>query len=81
MTIKTDIYRENSRNNVLSYFRVNYLIICRCGGGVCVVIGKVRVYGLELSDFEPQSCYYVHFLTNTSGKGMNPLFHLQLWLK
>ena len=27
--------------------------------------------GLVVSEFELQSCYYVHFRTNTFGKGMN----------
>ena len=26
-----------------------------------------------VSEFKPQSCYYVHFWTNTLAKGMNPL--------
>ena len=29
--------------------------------------------GLEVSEFELFSRYYVHFWTNTPGKGMNPL--------
>ena len=32
--------------------------------------------GLEVSMFEFQSCYYVHFRTNTVGKGMNPIIPL-----
>ena len=35
-----------------------------------------------VSKFKLQLCYYVHFLTNTLVKGMNPLIlHLQLWIK
>ena len=29
--------------------------------------------GIVVSEFELQSRYYVHFRTNTLGKGMNPL--------
>ena len=28
---------------------------------------------MEVSEFELQSLYYIHFGTNTLGKGMNPL--------
>ena len=31
--------------------------------------------GIVVSEFELQSLYYVHFWTNTLGKGMNPLIH------
>ena len=29
-----------------------------------------------VSEFEMQSCYYIHFLTNILGKGMRPLISL-----
>ena len=32
---------------------------------------KVSIYGLEVSEFELKSRYYVYFQTNTLGKGMN----------
>ena len=32
---------------------------------------------LEVSEFELQSQYYVHFRTNTFRKGMNPHIHPQ----
>ena len=35
---------------------------------------------LEISEFELQSRYYVHFQANTLGKGMNPLIY-QLWVE
>ena len=46
-------------------------IACRrgCPRGVMV---KVADCGI-VSEFVLQSCYYVHFRTNTLGKGMNPL--------
>ena len=34
-------------------------------------MAKVLNYGLELSKFELQSHYYVHFWTDTLRKGMN----------
>ena len=30
-------------------------------------------YEIEVNEFELQSCYYVHFWTNTLGKGMSSL--------
>ena len=37
------------------------------------VMAYVRDYSFEVSEFEHQSSYYVHFRTNTLGKGMNSL--------
>ena len=37
------------------------------------VVTIVLNYDLEVSKFEMQSRHYVHFRTNTLGKGMNPL--------
>ena len=34
---------------------------------------KAMDYGIVVSEFILQSRYYVHFQTNTLGKGMNPL--------
>ena len=39
------------------------------------VTAKVLDCGLEVSEFELQSCCYVHFQTNTFGKAMNPLVY------
>ena len=38
-----------------------------------VVVAIVLVCDIVVSEFELQSCYYVHFRTDTLGKGMNPL--------
>ena len=35
------------------------------------VVAKVLYCGLEVSEFELQSCYYVHFRTNSLGKDMS----------
>ena len=40
------------------------------------VITKVLDCCLELSELELQSHYYIHFRTNTIGKGINPLIPL-----
>ena len=42
-------------------------------GSTCGEMAKVLDCGLEVSEFELQSCYYVHFRTNTFEKAMNPL--------
>ena len=34
---------------------------------------KAMDRGIVVSEFELQSCYYVHFRANTPGKGMNSL--------
>ena len=45
--------------------------------GVMVTVDNC---GLEVSEFELQSCYYANFRTNTQGKGIGlPLFPLQLF--
>ena len=35
-------------------------------------------WSLELSEFELQSFYYVHFRTNIFGKDMNTLIHIAM---
>ena len=39
------------------------------------VVAKVLNYSLEVSEFELQLCYNVHFGTNTLGKSMKPFIH------
>ena len=48
-----------------------------CPRGVMV---KAMSCGIVVRKFVLQSRYYVHFRANTLGKGMNPLFSLQLWV-
>ena len=50
---------------------------------VCGVMNKMLKFGLEVSEFELQLYYYIHFWTNILGKGMNPLVSPppQLWVK
>ena len=40
---------------------------------------KISENGSEVSKYQLQSCYYVHFQTNNIWKGMNLLI-LQLWV-
>ena len=35
-------------------------------------------FGIVVCEFEIQSRYYIHFRTNTYGKGMNPLILLAM---
>ena len=42
-------------------------------GGPRGVMVKAMDSGIVESEFELQSCYYIHFRTNILGKGMNPL--------
>ena len=37
------------------------------------VMVKAMDYGVVVSEFELQFCYYVHIRANTIGEGMNPL--------
>ena len=47
----------------------------RCPHGVMV---KARDCGIIISEFEVQSCDYVHFRTNILGNGVNPLILLAM---
>ena len=49
----------------------------QCGSPHGVMI-KGLDHGIPVSEFELQSLYYVHFQTNTRGKGMNPLILLAM---
>ena len=42
------------------------------------VMAKVLDYKLEISEFELQSRFYVHFRINIFGKGINPLILLAI---
>ena len=48
--------------------RVDHMWKCLCG-----VMIKVMNCGIVVSEFEIQSCYYVHYRTNTLGNGRKPL--------
>ena len=58
-------------HNITHNFKYSSLILMgECPLGVMV---KAQRCGILVSEFELQSPYYVHFRTNTLGKGMNPL--------
>ena len=42
-------------------------------GSPCGAAANVLDYEIVVSEFKLQSCYYIHFQTNTLGKGMNML--------
>ena len=56
----------------LSYHLLKFATL-REGGGLCGVMFKALDCRIVVGEFELQSCYYVHFCTNTLGKGMNPI--------
>ena len=59
----------------MGQIELNWVLGCPRG-----VMVKAMDCGIVVREFVLQSCYYVHFQTNTLGKGMNPLI-LQLWVK
>ena len=61
----------------LLFFNKNDVGIRGC---LCGVMVKVMDCRIVVSEFKLQSHYYVHFLTITLKKGMNPLV-LQLWAR
>ena len=44
-------------------------------GSLCGVMANMLECDFVVSEFELQSCYYVHFRTNNLGKGINSLLH------
>ena len=62
MALQTD-------RNIFLFIKMPFELL-ECPRGVIV---KVLYYGIVVNEFELQSRYYVHFRTNTPGKGMNPL--------
>ena len=58
---------------------VNLLMINKENRSLCGIIAKVLDCGLNVSEFNLQSCNCIHFWTNTLGKGIEPpypLWHL-----
>ena len=55
------------------YLTVSLTLQPEPGRCPCVVMVKAMDCGIVVSEFELQLRYYVHFRTNTLGKGMNPL--------
>ena len=63
--------KYKAESNILQYFGSVFSIFFKLQQrGVMV---KAMDWGIVVSEFIPQSCYYVHFRANTLGKGMNPL--------
>ena len=59
---------NNAKKHKMKLVLSSYLLQA-CPRGV---VGKVMDCRLVINDFELQSRYYVHFHTNTVGKGMKP---------
>ena len=62
------------------HHQIQYTIITKIEGCPRGVMVKATHCGIVVREFVLQSRYYVHFRANTLGKGMNPLFSLQLWV-
>ena len=63
-------YRAEMEHSIVKRFSQNEV---SKDVGPRVVVAIVQDWGLEESEFELQSRYYVHFRINPVGKGMNPL--------
>ena len=79
---KTKTFRESCNATITkvlntsgaNYKLILYMYTCMYGGEC------PHGYGVVVREFELQSCYNVHFRTNTLEKGMNLLFS-DLWVK
>ena len=60
----------NTNGKYLAEFSLEYKLVCGCPRGVMVKAMDCRIV---VSEFGLQSRYYVHFLTNTLEKAMNPI--------
>ena len=71
----SDIFPSSYLNTLgslrVSYLSVRYILLFV---SICLrYVSKIMDCGIVVSKFVLQSCYYVHFQTNTLGEGMNPL--------
>ena len=59
---------------ILQYYtsNIHFQFLCFMAGCSRCVSVKAMDCRIVVSEFELQSCYYVHFRANTLGKGMNP---------
>ena len=77
------LYKFSSTTSLIKYLiiiiiclytvKYSYLMLIFSRGIPYGIMDKVLDCGFEVSKFELQLCYYIHFLTNTIGKNMNPL--------
>ena len=59
--------------NLIFMFHTFFSSLERSGGVLVGVMVKALDCRIIISEFEHQSCYYVHFRANTLGKGMSTL--------
>ena len=67
-----------------SYFLSNYMVSSNHSyleDSLCCIMANMLDFNLIVSKFKLQLCYYIHFQTNTLGKGMNLLIPSQLWVE
>ena len=79
------------RPNTVFYMSNNGLFSSSGDGSSCAIVGgwdssygvvdNVPDCNIVVSEFKLQSCYYVHFWTNTLGKGINPLIPISIWVE
>ena len=62
----------------ICYFNV---YLCHLHESSFGIMAKVLDSGLKVSKFKLQSCYYIQFWTDTLGKGIEPPYPCQLWIK
>ena len=78
LTIKWEVYILLKKTSLVLY----HCVIVILSAWICIWVYNIRTrvldFSLEVSEFELQSCYYVHFGTDILGKGMNPLILLSI---
>ena len=74
--LKMDLKSEFNQD-LAQFKQADFNTMVGCPRGVMV---KAMHCGIVVREFVLQSRYYFHFRANTLGKGMNPLFSLQLWV-
>ena len=62
-------------NGFINFYLIRIILFTINQSGLCLhgVMFKALDFRIVVSEFELQSCYYVHFRTNTFGKGMKLL--------
>ena len=45
----------------------------KCKDNLCGAMAKVLVSSFKMSEFEVQSCYYIHLQDNNMGKDVKPI--------
>ena len=72
----SDFLLARDSKNSWNHITVYKLLVLDKGGCPHNVVANMLDCDIVVSEFKLQSCYYIHFQTNTLGKGMNPLIPL-----